>query len=337
MDENGNAIDWSYTYKLPKNSSSENDNIVNGVGYIYLTSDTYQEGWTLSNLAMDSTTEGLLANTVTQLYVYTDTENLAFINYNDEHPDGKTSSTKGHTKGVVVLDQDGGFWLSHSVPKFPPSISDGYSYPSSGTEYGQNLLCITVDVTQGDIIGSLLNYDDIYIFESAVGSEVESLVPTLASVVDGTAKPVAPWYVVSTLTSLNGISFTSFGKGKMYNADIYDNLVAPILDIDLYAETWQRGTASDVSPSNCSNGYRIQNVDSIIVNIADDQFSETVDHSKFAISQESSSPWVCIGDNNRMTSQWDRGGGALCLMDDTVWNAYSSLIETVEPCPSTLK
>jgi deoxyribonuclease-2 len=70
----------------------------------------------------------------------------------------------GHTKGVVMSEADGGFWLVHSVPYFPPSPgnvtttgtdshSEGYSYPSTGLTYGQSFLCISLSASQLDLVG----------------------------------------------------------------------------------------------------------------------------------------------------------------------------------------
>ena len=73
--------------------------------------------------------------------------------YNDEHPDGNTSFTAGHTKGVVVLGERKGFWLVHSVPKFPPAAG-GYGYPRTGHMYGQTFLCITIETaSNADSLG----------------------------------------------------------------------------------------------------------------------------------------------------------------------------------------
>lgn len=39
--------------------------------------------------------------------------------YNDEPPESTYSANCGHTKGVLVADDQSGFWMIHSVPKFP--------------------------------------------------------------------------------------------------------------------------------------------------------------------------------------------------------------------------
>lgn len=81
--------------------------------------------------------------------------------YNDELPNGTTSGEiHAHAKGVVSFVGGGaqaGFWLIHSVPKFPPSPADpaGYSFPNTGTVYGQTFICVTLPLAQADLIGEL--------------------------------------------------------------------------------------------------------------------------------------------------------------------------------------
>lgn len=72
--------------------------------------------------------------------------------YNDEKPDGPTSSSKGHTKGVLLFDTSSGYWLVHSVPKFPPP--NAYDYPDSGRTYGQSFLCVSFSYKQLKAIGT---------------------------------------------------------------------------------------------------------------------------------------------------------------------------------------
>jgi len=41
-----------------------------------------------------------------------------YMMYNDEVPDGKVSTNRGHTKGVVMFDAKSLVWLVHSTPNF---------------------------------------------------------------------------------------------------------------------------------------------------------------------------------------------------------------------------
>ena len=73
--------------------------------------------------------------------------------YNDETPNGTSSESLAHAKGVVAFDGESGFWMTHSIPRFPPLPKDGYSYPSTGTRYGQTMLCVSLDFKQADLVG----------------------------------------------------------------------------------------------------------------------------------------------------------------------------------------
>jgi len=58
--------------------------------------------------------------------------------------------------GDVCFDKTSGFWLVHSVPHFPPPPSFGYSYPESGTIFGQTFLCVTYQYSELNDIGTTL-------------------------------------------------------------------------------------------------------------------------------------------------------------------------------------
>jgi deoxyribonuclease II len=72
----------------------------------------------------------------------------------------------GHTKGVVVFDKADGFWLVHSVPKFPPHpATDPFGYPSTGEKFGQSFLCISVSTPQtADLIGLQFLYNHPFVY-----------------------------------------------------------------------------------------------------------------------------------------------------------------------------
>lgn len=76
--------------------------------------------------------------------------------YNDEPTNGKTTFTLGHSKGMVVADNSSGFWLVHSVPKFPKlpyQNNNSYMYPTTGVKYGQSFLCVSMVAKELDKVG----------------------------------------------------------------------------------------------------------------------------------------------------------------------------------------
>jgi phospholipase C len=70
-----------------------------------------------------------------QVYHNVGSDSVGYYMYNDEKPDGSTSSYRGHTKGVSAFDANGGFFLDHSVPRFPPKAEDAYEFPANEATY----------------------------------------------------------------------------------------------------------------------------------------------------------------------------------------------------------
>jgi deoxyribonuclease-2 len=46
----------------------------------------------------------------------------------------------------MAFDAKGGFWLVHSVPRFPfdRASSEPYTYPAYAKTYGQSFICLTL-------------------------------------------------------------------------------------------------------------------------------------------------------------------------------------------------
>ncbi|KAK6042858.1 deoxyribonuclease-2 domain protein, partial [Cooperia oncophora] len=161
------------------------------------------------------------------------------------------------------------------------------------------------------------NYPDIY--SSSLPTSIAADYPLLSKVIAGEYKKGEPYSNTVTLNTKGGTSFLSFAKTNEFNKDLYDGVVAPTLKADLIAETWRRG--SEV-PLECSLTYHTNDALEIQVG-ATSEFKYTKDHSKLARSTDSTKPWVCIGDINRMTSQYVRGGGTTCLSSTFVWQAFN--------------
>ncbi|XP_013871816.1 deoxyribonuclease-2-alpha [Austrofundulus limnaeus] len=154
--DRGDAVDWFYLYKLPKEDGTSAKE-----GEAYLLLEKGSEGWTEGKVTVNDSL-GALGRTVGQLYSQEKNSEVAYILYNDQRPAEESGgrvgdpsrNTRGHTKGVVLLDKNQGFWLVHSTPHFPPERQSGqYSYPSSGENNGQNFICVSYPLERFQTIG----------------------------------------------------------------------------------------------------------------------------------------------------------------------------------------
>lgn len=57
--------------------------------------------------------------------------------------------------GLLLCNKVQGFWMIHSIPKFPPILKDGYGYPFSGRRNGQIGICVTFKYDQYKVIGNI--------------------------------------------------------------------------------------------------------------------------------------------------------------------------------------
>lgn len=255
---------------------------------------------------------------------------VGWILYNDETPGGKTSSSYAHAKGVLVFTQNGGFWLVHSVPKFPDSSTTQYSYPDAQSIYGQSFICITVDLPTVNQIAYQLSIDHPQIYDNYIPDAIRSRYPNIARVSDD-------WTGVTTnvaqLSTVGGRVFTSFAKSKKWGQMLYNSLVSTTFRCGLNVETWMRPVQSSCCQPTCP--YPVTLVSNLRLDSV--TYTETQDHSKWAISSgcsSGSSDIFCVGDINQNDSQENRGGGTLCSHSSAVHNLFSSVIQGLDKCPA---
>ncbi|CAD6191173.1 unnamed protein product [Caenorhabditis auriculariae] len=345
-DQNGKDVDWFAVYKMPIESADNSvPGIKDGVAWYYV--DINNQGSLQPSLKTLNDKDQAIAYTLQQYYDKQSDPTIFHTMYNDE-PWGSSStisleeilsnrvfsnrtynlasaSDYGHTKGTIFFDATSGVWLVHSVPKFPNPTT--YEYPVSGHDYGQTMLCMTFKYAQLKSIGTQLFFNRPNIYSSKLPSSMAADNPDLAKAIAGQYQKGQPFSNVVDLTTAGGYTFKSFAKTKEFNADLYDTLVAPTLKTDLIVESWRRG--SEI-PLACKLTYHANDALSIKVG-STGVFSYTKDHSKMAHSTDMTKPWVCIGDINRMTSQYVRGGGTECISSSFLWKAYS-VIATQNIC-----
>lgn len=326
-DMDGNPVDWFMAYKIPKVDSGPSF-YQQGLGFAYMDSNS---GGQLTESSKDLTSTSMaLSYTLNQVYESNDNSELAFVKWNDETPDEKGSQSRGHSKGVLAYDSESGFYFSHSVPRWPNYQSGGYDFPDRECTYGQDFICLSLATADFEGMAAQLRLIYPLVYESRLPDSLAASSPNMAMVIAGQHLAGEPYTAVHPIMTLGGASFTSMAKNAAWASDIYEDLVARQLDDDLRTETWQNGRGKMASYCKPAKDHNVENIEEIEIS-ADAQWKSTKDHAKIAISS-SKTGYVCLGDENRQTSQAKRGGGTICSNDPNVYKAYSSIIDKVESC-----
>ena len=229
----GVAVDWWSILKLPVVPDAPNFSAQKlGVSYVYLDS-TAPNAWQFDPSLELNGTANALSQTLAPVYA---SSSLGYLMYNDQDPaTGTVHSSFGHTKGVWGFDSSTGFWLTHSVPRFPPSP---YTYPDSETQYGQSFLCVSLTTTTINAAAQNLLFNKPYVFQSQLPDALAPLVPNITAVLAGKWVTGAPYTLTNVITTLAGTSWTTFAKNANWDNLLWSALVAPSLPSSLFVETW---------------------------------------------------------------------------------------------------
>ncbi|KOX79099.1 Plancitoxin-1 [Melipona quadrifasciata] len=348
-DEKNVPVDWYVLYKLPKVQTSSNPLIKEGLAYLYITNITIGTGWQLSSKSISSN-NSIPGITLASLYDRDNKNESMWSLYNDSPPNASYVWNFGHTKGIVMANSEQGFWLIHSVPNFPPvpksgiqtrplnkeniTIDGKYSYPESGTFYGQSFLCVSLGSDQFDIVGKQLLYNEIAVYAKNIPDIFGKQYPVLKNATNQKHVKTPPYNHKTVIRSLEMTEFTSFAKAGKWGKELYGDFVAPQLQSDLFVQSWLNSRGK--LPSICTR-RKIYNVKSLKFDVANVDYTSSHDHSKWAITdtKKSANHWVCIGDINRADTQYSRGGGTVCFKEDRLWNDYHNIINDIESCHYT--
>lgn len=233
-----------------------------------------------------------------------------WIAYNDQNYENRVK--KGHCKGLLAWNDTHVSWLCHSVPYFPRSFT--------GTTISD------IDVSE-QLYGQSFHYYECPITPTLLRAIFHQLFTMEAC-------PVFEHYTGTTMTwEMEKCNFQSMAFSKLVLTDTLVHMAkSPKAEVDIYSqyvaicypalwkvETWIRGhTITTPCPL-------IQDCDTLAYkNIA---YKESQDHSKWAVSDKD---WYWVGDLNRMTSQFHRGGGGFVGTDAGLARAFRSLIKTIK-------
>ena len=312
-----------------------------GADYLY-----YQpsQGIVPSPFSMNDTQHGALSYTVSQLW----NSNIDYILFNDEatgdeatgdeatgdeatgdeatgdEATGDEATAYGHAKGIWAWSGPDAFLLTHSIPLFPTGPSDSPAYVGLGPNahtYAQTLACFSLRTADLATLATQAMLNAPHVYDSRVGPNAP---PALRALANGTKDKRA----LCTATSFNTVGstgFTFFAKSAQWNNELYSACLAPRIQSGLLAETWIRGSATGPA---CGE-YGVLDIQALRFS-GNVSFKETQDHSKWAVSTKGSS--VCVADINRMTTQYKRGGGAICWNDAMLSSVLRGAIMRTDSC-----
>lgn len=249
---------------------------------------------------------------------------LGWILYNDEKPDRtENSSSKGHSKGALVFDQDtdSAFWLLHSWPCFPSL----HHAPPPSVEYGQTFLCVTLKdfKTAEEIARQMYHQNEPQVYDFRTDGLAENcwLYKLARNTKSNDQDPPADMHFQSRA----GHDFRFLAKNRHWDEDFWIDWVEPRLDANLDIETWRRGKLPGTQDND--GDHTVQ--DTLYINLeplhVKCEWHYTKDHSKLSVSETGN--WVCVADINRQTSQEKRGGGDIGFQHERLWSDLSRVVQ----------
>lgn len=196
---------------------------------------------------------------------------------------------------------------------------------SSQEIFGQNLFCVSLPQSKLFKLAGLMTLNMPCVYEHRIqypNSNITSLIDKHS--------PYPALETASYQFSEHNKDFVYFAKSGTFNKNIWENLIAPELQDNLWVESWGR----PYEDSFCNPEYLYSVLNIREITFSSYSWKDTQDHSKWALT--TTKDLVCYGDMNMMTSQDHRGGGAICLSDPTFHGFSLKLVTRVDDCKDTL-
>lgn len=219
-----------------------------------------------------------------------------WILYNDDMDDSK--NTKGHCKGILAWNNECISWMCHSVPRFPKMFGN-FEIDEGELIYGQSFYHILLPYHNDTLISIV---QQLYIMEASMYCKHTDLY-----------FPQKKNENINTIVLNDSVSHIA--KSPHCHIDIYDDCIAERYKFKWRVETWKRGHEI-VKETNMK--------DISLLQYEKREYSEKQDHSKWCVSDDE---YFLVGDLNRMTTQFKRGGGGFLCKNKNIAEALRSLIK----------
>ncbi|XP_021966210.2 plancitoxin-1 isoform X1 [Folsomia candida] len=366
-DNFNNFVDWFVVYKLPKTIEKYNQghwDEFNSTGgeYVYITSESVK---TVKNFIHSeykiNDHINMIAYTLDPIYDIEDRLDIFFAMYNDQPPIGSSRDFHAHSKGVLALGMLTGFWMPHSVPKFPASRSE-FEYGSP--KNGQTIMCISIMTGLAgkqmlDIIETIKPY--IYFSSADLFDNFEDPVPVPGEIISNLGGHLSSFLseinnrstpcnsISETIMSIHRMPFDVVAHSRDFNVNIFDHLLYNYED-NFITQTWRRTRTlapeiSLIPPRDNSSNKMVVNICEIGLDYSLEEtgvglfvdyktlavrifrWGYTKDHSKWAVAVEQEI--FCAGDLNRDEPQNKRGGSLVCFREKTVAESFRYTVMSI--------
>jgi hypothetical protein len=312
ISDSGNSVDTWLIIKEPHSTS-------------YLYADPLSELQLSQYSSLNFTDRGALALTSDQLWSAD-----SYVIYNDEDPVNSTYSYNyGHTKGYLFFNDDiSGIWIQHSIPQFP--VGPGFTVAYNGLTHNartnaQHIYCMSLTAETLNTVSGILLLNKPRINDWKLSAAAGKQFGNISSLVAGKYSTEASCKSV-TVKTVGGQEHTVFGKSAEWGKALWDDCVASAVSENLLVQSWLQGNA--LGPSCPTSGFTVQDIQS--VKFGNLSWDTGKDHSKWAVGIDGRV--ACFGDINRVYSQAERGGGAVCTSVGEYTIGLSDAVAASDSC-----
>uniref|UniRef100_A0A5S6QCH2 Deoxyribonuclease II n=1 Tax=Trichuris muris TaxID=70415 RepID=A0A5S6QCH2_TRIMR len=264
---------------------------------------------------------------------------LAYSNFPPYYREG--SKCGSALRGVLGYTDSDGWWLTHTIDKWPDLQAGAIAPPSAG---GAGLIvCVTLPFASMPTWATTLDYASpmLYYQQSTNPPAATSIanVPALAAL---TQPPVAAIYspftrtMMFTPTGNNPAPTRLFTKLPRASIEIHSNYMAQILKQNLIV--WSKAPSGEsLLRSSCTGAYQVENVKGSSITVNNQVITRQQDTASWAVSKAPGAEAVfCVSGSDRTQSSIGLAGGVVCLQQQQVQQLFSAIATAagIEACPT---
>ena len=156
------------------------------------------------------------------------------IEWDPRNKDAKTA----HAKGMMAFDQDGGFWITHSVPGFPrnSTLFDGWYFAWAERKFAQAFMCMSMSTDTLNSVAEGMSISHPYVQEYDIPSSIK---PHVYKIYDWVKEDYyADGNSTQVVKTVGGTDIHIIEHYDNPHTDLWDDLVAPYLKTNLHVETF---------------------------------------------------------------------------------------------------